>query len=60
MGNDSLNVHGFTLERKDRKHGRAGDVACYIRTVLLYSRLNANEDDELEVIWIKVMPKTIT
>ena len=48
--NDSLNVHGFTLERNDRKHGRAGGLACYIRTDLgpLYSRLNAYEDDELE------------
>ena len=59
MGNDSLNLHGFTLERKDRKHGRAGGVVCYVRTDLLYSRLNAYEDDELEVIWIKVMPKQL-
>ena len=31
MGNDSLNLHGFNLERKDRKNGRAGGVACYLR-----------------------------
>ena len=57
MGNDSLHLHGFDLERKYRKNGRAGGVACYLRSYLLYSRLIAYEDDELEVIWIKVMPK---
>ena len=59
MGNDSRNLHGFNLERKDRKNGRAGGVACYLRSDLLYSRLIAYEDDELEVIWIKVMPKRL-
>ena len=59
MGSDSLNLHGFNLERKDRKNGRAGGVACYLRTDLLYSRLTAYEDDELEVIWINVMPKRL-
>ena len=29
------------------------------KSVLLYSRLIAYEDDELEVIWIKVMPKRL-
>ena len=59
MGSDSLNLHGFNLERKDRKNGRAGGVACYLRTDLLYRRLIAYEDDELEVVWIKVMPKRL-
>ena len=55
IGNDSLNLHGFNLESKDRKNGRAGAVACYLRSDLLYSRLIAYED----VIWIKVMPKRL-
>ena len=59
MGSDSLNWHGFNLERNDRKNGRAGGVACYLITDLLYSRLIAYEDDELEVVWIKVMPKRL-
>ena len=59
MGKDSLNLYGFNLERKYRKNGRAGGVACYLRTDILYSRLYAYEDDELEVIWIKVMPKRL-
>ena len=41
MGNDSLNLHGFNLERKDIKNGRAGGVASYLRSELLYSRLIA-------------------
>ena len=56
MGKDSVNLYGFNLERKYRKNGRAGGVACYLRTEILYSRLYAYEDDELEVIWIKLMP----
>ena len=59
MGSYSLNLHGFNFERKDRKNGRAGGVACYLRTDLLYSRLIAYEDDDLEVVWIKVMPKRL-
>ena len=54
MGKDSLNLYGFNLERKDRKNGRAGGVACYLRTDILYSRLYAYEDDELEVIFNKI------
>ena len=46
-------------EKTHKTDGRAGGVACYLRTDLLYSRLIAYEDDELEVIWIKVMPKRL-
>ena len=53
----SLTMQGFCLERKDRGHGRAGGVACYIRHDLKYKRLNDMEVDDLEVMWIKVMPK---
>ena len=59
MGNESLSLHGFSLERKDRVLGRAGGVACYIIHDVLYTRLNYIEDEELEVIWIKVMPKRL-
>ncbi|KAK2150960.1 hypothetical protein NP493_2693g00001 [Ridgeia piscesae] len=50
-------MQGFCLERKDRGHGRAGGVACYIRNDLMYKRLNDMEVHDLEVMWIKVMPK---
>ena len=50
-------MQGFCLERKGRGHGRAGGVACYIRNYLMYKRLNDMEVNDLEVMWIKVMPK---
>ena len=57
MDSSSLTTQGFCLERKDRGHGRAGGVACYIRNDLMYKRLNDMEVHDLEVMWIKVMPK---
>ena len=57
MDSSSLTMQGFCLERKDRDHGRAGGVACYIRNDLMYKRLNDMEVHDLEVMWIKVMPK---
>ncbi|KAK2186519.1 hypothetical protein NP493_197g01018 [Ridgeia piscesae] len=50
-------MQGFCLERKYRGHGRAGGVACYIRNDLMYKRWNDMEVHDLEVMWIKVMPK---
>ena len=32
-------------------------VACYIRNDIVYNRLRELEDDMLEVLWIKVMPR---
>ena len=59
MDSSSLTVQGFCLERNDRGHGRAGGVACYIRNDLMYKRLNDMEVHDLEVMWIKVMPKLL-
>ena len=52
-------MYGYNLERKDRTHGRAGGVACYVRNDVLYKRLDSLEVPELEVIWIKIMPKKL-
>ena len=57
MDSSSLTMQACCLQRKDRGHGRAGSVACYIRHDLKYKRLNDMEVDDLEVMWIKVMPK---
>ena len=57
VDSSSLTMQGFCLERKDRGHGRAGGVACYIRIDLMYKRLNDMEVHDLEVMWIKVMLK---
>ena len=59
MGDDSFDLHGFCLERKESDHDRVGDMACYIRNDVLYKRLNDLVVDELEVIWVKIMPKTL-
>ena len=56
IGDESVSLYGYNLERKDRTHGRAGGVACYVRNDVLYKRLDSLEVPELEVIWIKIMP----
>ena len=42
------------MERKDRGHGRAGGVACYIIHDLIYKRSSDMEVHDVEVMWIKV------
>ena len=59
MDDTSLALEGFCLERKDRDHRRGGGVACYIRNDIEYNRLRELEDDMLEVLWIKVMPRRL-
>ncbi len=44
---------GFICERKDRTLGRAGGVACHIKTNLLYERLHDLEDDFHEALWLR-------
>ena len=38
MDSRNLSMQGFCLERKDRGHGRAGGLACYITPDLTYTR----------------------
>ena len=45
----------FFLERKNRGHGQAGGVACYIINQLMYKRWNDMEVHDLEIIWTKIM-----
>ena len=59
MDDDSLAIEDLSLERKDRFDRRGGGVACYVRNDLVYIRLRDLEDEELEVLWIKVMPKRL-
>ena len=59
MDDTSLALEGFCLERKDRDHRRGGGVARYIRNDIEYNRLRELEDDMLEVLWIKVMPRRL-
>ena len=59
MDDTNLALDGFCLERKDRGHRRGGGVACYIRNDIEYNRLRELEDEMLEVLWIKVMPRRL-
>ena len=59
MDDTNLALEVFCLERKDRDHRRGGGVACYIRNDIEYNRLRELEDDMLEVLWIKVMPRRL-
>ena len=38
---------------------QGGGVACYIRNSFMYKRLSNLEAKELEVIWLKIMPKKL-
>ena len=50
----ALLCKGFAWREKDRGHGRAGGVACYIRNDLMYKRLNYMEVHDLEVMWMQL------
>ena len=43
MGDESVSLCGYNLERKERLHGRAGGVACYVRHDVLHKRLDSLE-----------------
>ena len=57
IGDDSVSINGFSLERKDRCLRRGGGVACYVKNSIRYTRLSILEDEDLEVLWLKIMPK---
>ena len=38
MGNDSVALHGFCLERKDRRCRQGGGVACYVNNDVIYKK----------------------
>ena len=60
MDDNNLSIEGFSIERKDRSDGRTGGgVACYIKNSFMYKILSNLEEKELEVIWLKIMPKKI-
>ena len=40
IGDESVSLYGYNLERKGITHGRAGlSVACYVKNDVLYKRL---------------------
>ena len=57
---NNLSIEGFSVERKYRCDGRTGGgVDRYIKNSFVYKILGDLEKKELEVIWLKIMPKKI-
>ena len=50
---------GLCCERKDRVETGGGGVACCVAETLVYDRLNDIEDDEHEVLWIRLKRKKL-
>ncbi len=57
--NESIDLDGFTCERRYRQVQRGGGVAYYVKHGLCYDRLADIESSEYEVIWLKVKPKRL-
>ena len=59
MADESVNLTGFSCERKDRVERRGGGVVSYVRNDVLYDRLDYLESDSFEVVWINIHPKRL-
>ena len=59
IDDDRIVIGGFNCERKDRLNKRAGGVVCYLRNSMVYTRMVELEDQTLEVLWLKIMPKRL-
>ena len=60
MDDKNLSIEGFSLERKDRCDDcTGGGVARYIMNSFMNKILSNLEEKELEVIWLKIMPKKL-
>ena len=44
---------------RDREERGGGGVACCVAETVVYDRLHDIEDDEHEVLWIRLKPKKI-
>ena len=49
----------FCCERKDRVDRGGGGVACYVAETAVYDRLHNIEEDEHEVLRIRLKPKKL-
>ena len=59
MASESVGLAGFCCERNDRVERGGGGVACYVAETLVYEPLHDIEDDEHEVLWIRLKPKKL-
>ena len=54
MSDESVGLSGYCCERKDRVGRVGGGVACYVAATVPYDRLLDIEDNEHEVMWIRL------
>ena len=54
MSDESVGLSGYCCERKDRVGPVGGGVACYVAATVPYDRLLDFEDNEHEVMWIRL------
>ena len=52
--NSQFHIDGYEFIRKDRKSGKGGGVACFIRNDINWQRRQDLECDEIESIWIEI------
>ena len=59
MASKYVGLAGFCRERKDRMERGGGGVACHVTETAVYGQLHDIEDDEHEVLWIRLKPKKL-
>ena len=59
MSPESVGLAGYCCERNDREDRGGGGVACYVAASMVYTRLRYNEDDEHEVVWVRLRPQKL-
>ena len=59
MASKYVGLAGFCCERKDRMERGGGGVACHVTETAVYGQLHDIEDDEHEVLWIRLKPKKL-
>ena len=59
IASEYIGLAGFCCERKDRVERGCGGVTCYVAETMVYDRVHDIEDDEHEVLWIRLKPKKL-
>ena len=59
MVSESVGLADFCCERKDRMERGGGGVACYVTETAVYGQLHDIEDNEHDVLWIRLKPKKL-
>lgn len=57
--NSAVSIVDYSIFRKDRQQGDGGGTLLYVRSDIRSWRLSDFENDDLEVLWIAVRPRTL-